>query len=139
MKMDKILQQLSYYQGGTRGQALHHIQAWTDADGNEYVILQWGFGANGGPHHILDPNSNNQVFRAITYDDVKPMGHPFTTPSPDGKYVYVSMGANWIRGAHSPVAGISKVDVQTGEVSRSLAWDGTQSASPTRWTASSPM
>ena len=116
MKLDKILKQESYFQGGMRGQALHHIQAWTDNDGNEYVILQWGFGANGGPHHILSPNDNNQVFRSITYDDVKPMGHPFTTPSPDGKYVYVSMGSNAIRGAHSPTAGISKVDVQTGEV-----------------------
>lgn len=116
MKLDKIVQQLSYYQGGTRGQALHHIQGWTDDAGNEYIILQFGFGANGGPHIILDPNNNNSVFRAITYEDVKPMGHPTTTPSPDGKYVYVSMGANWIRGAHSPVAGIAKVDVQTGEV-----------------------
>jgi YVTN family beta-propeller protein len=116
MKLDKVLKQESYFQGGMRGQALHHIQAWTDVDGNDYVILQWGFGANGGPHHILNPNNNNQVFRSITYDDVKPMGHPFTTPSPDGKYVYVSMGANWIRAAHSPTAGIAKVDVQTGEV-----------------------
>lgn len=116
MKLDKILQQESYFQGGTRGQALHHIQGWTDVDGNEYIILQWGFGANGGPHHILSPNDNNSVFRSITYDDVKPMGHPFTTPSPDGKYVYISMGANWIRASHSPTAGISKVDVQTGEV-----------------------
>jgi len=116
MKLDKILKQESYFQGGMRGQALHHIQGWTDVDGNEYVILQWGFGANGGPHHILSPNDNNSVFRAITYDDVKPMGHPFTTPSPDGKYVYVSIGANMIRAAHSPTAGVAKVDVQTGEV-----------------------
>lgn len=116
MKLDKILKQDSYFQGGMRGQALHHIQAWTDDSGNEYVILQWGFGANGGPHHILSPNDNNSVFRSITYDDVKPMGHPFTTPSPNGQYVYVSMGANWIRAAHSPTAGVAKVDVQTGEV-----------------------
>ncbi len=116
MKLDKILKQESYFQGGMRGQALHHIQGWTDADGNEYVILQWGFGANGGPHHILSPNDNNQVFRSITYDDVKPMGHPFTTPSPDGQWVYVSIGANWIRGNHAPAAGIAKVNVQTGEV-----------------------
>lgn len=116
MKLDKILQQESYFQGGTRGQALHHIQGWTDEAGNEYVMLQWGFGANGGPHHILSPNDNNAVFRSITYDDVKPMGHPYTTPSPNGQYVYVSMGANWIRGAEGPTAGVAKVDVQTGEV-----------------------
>ncbi len=114
-KMDKLLKQESYFEGGMRGQALHHIQAWTDAEGNDRVILQWGFGANGGPHHILDPNDNNRVFRSITYDDVKPMGHPFTTPSPDGHYVYISMGANWIRSNHSPAAAIAKLDVNTGE------------------------
>jgi YVTN family beta-propeller protein len=116
MKLDKILKQESYFQGGMRGQALHHIQGWTDVDGNEYIILQWGFGSNGGPHHILSPNDNNTVFRSITYDDVKPIGHPFTTPSPDGKFVYISMDAGWISGAESAVAGIAKVDVQTGEV-----------------------
>ncbi len=115
LKMDKLLSQSSYFEGGTRYQALHHVQAFVDYDGNDRVILQWGFGANGGPHHILDPNDNNRVVKSITYDDVKPMGHPFTTPSPDGQYVYISMGANWIRSAHSPVAGIAKLDLETGE------------------------
>lgn len=116
MKLDKILKQESWYQGGLRGQALHHIQGWTDSDGNEYVILQWGFGANGGPHHILNPNDDNRVARAITYDDTAPMGHPFTTPSPDGKWVYVSIGSNEIRSAEGPTAGVAKVNVDTGEV-----------------------
>ena len=116
LKMDKLLKQDSYFEGGMRSQALHHVQSFKDFEGNDRVILQWGFGANGGPHHILDPKNDNQVVKAITYDDVKPMGHPFTTPSPDGKYVYVSMGANWIRSAHSPTAGIAKLDLETGEV-----------------------
>ncbi len=116
MKLDKILKQESPFEWGTRGQALHHIQAWTDDEGNDRVILQWGFGANGGPHHILDPNNNNQVWKAITYDDVKPMGHPFTTPSPNGQFVYISVGANWIRANHAPAAQIAKLDTATGEV-----------------------
>jgi len=116
MKLEMLLQQYSWYQGEVRGQALHHIQGWTDSDGNDYVILQWGFGATGGPHHILDPNNNNQVVRAITRQDVNPMGHPFTTPSPDGKWVYVSVGANQIRSNHAPAAGVAKVNVDTGEV-----------------------
>lgn len=88
MKVDKILRQESYFEGGFRSQAVHHIQCWThDESAEDYCILQWGFGANGGPHHIIKPNDNNRVFRSITYDDVKPMGHPFTTPSPDGQYV----------------------------------------------------
>ena len=115
LKLDKLLKQESYFEGGMRSQALHHIQSWTDWEGNDRVILQWGFGANGGPHHILDPNNDNKVWKSITYDDIKPMGHPFTTPSPNGQYVYVSMGANWIRGNHSPAAGVAKLDLATGE------------------------
>ncbi|HEX5630323.1 MAG TPA: hypothetical protein VFY15_01560 [Acidimicrobiia bacterium] len=114
--IDKVLKQESYFQFGLRSQAIHHIQAWTDSDGNERVILQWGFGANGGPHHILDPNDNNRVVRAITYDDVKPMGHPFTTPSPDGMWVYVSMGANFLRESFAGATCIAKVSTTTPEV-----------------------
>ncbi len=115
LKLDKILKQHSYFEGGMRSQALHHIQSWVDFEGNDRVILQWGFGANGGPHHILDPNDDNRVVKSITYDDVKPMGHPFTTPDPTGQYVYISMGANWIRSNHSPAAAIAKLDLETGE------------------------
>lgn len=115
MKVDKILRQESYFEGGYRSQAVHHIQCWThDESGEDYCILQWGFGANGGPHHIIKPNDNNRVYRSITYDDVKPMGHPFTTPSPDGQYVYISMGSNWIREGHD-TAGIAKYDITTGK------------------------
>lgn len=115
-KLDKLLSQQSYFQYGMRSQALHHIQAWTDVDGNERVILQWGFGATGGPHFILDPNDDNRVVRAITYDDVKPMGHPFTTPSPDGKWVYVSMGANFLRETGAEATCVAKVSTDTPEV-----------------------
>ncbi|MDA1279056.1 MAG: hypothetical protein O3B95_03315 [Chloroflexi bacterium] len=114
LKIDKLLKQESYFEGGTRSQRLHHIQSWVDSKGEDKVILQWGFGANGGPHHILDPNDDNKVWKSITYDDIKPMGHPFTTPSPDGQYVYVSIGANWIRSNHSPAAGVAKYDIESG-------------------------
>lgn len=115
MKMDKLLKQESYFEGGIRSQALHHIQSFIDFEGNDRVILQWGFGANGGPHFLLDPNDDNRVAKSITYDDVKPMGHPFVTPDPTGQYLYISMGANWIRGNHSPAAAIAKLDLATGE------------------------
>ncbi|NQW18277.1 MAG: hypothetical protein HQ478_12410 [Chloroflexi bacterium] len=115
LKIDKLLRQESYFEGGMRSQRVHHVQAWNDPDGNPKVIVQWGFGANGGPHHILDPNDDNRVWKSITYDDIMPMGHPFTTPSPDGQYVYVSIGANWIRSNHSPAAGIAKFDITTGK------------------------
>jgi DNA-binding beta-propeller fold protein YncE len=117
MKLDKLLKQESRFRGAPRAQRLHHVQSWTDVDGNDRVILQWGFGANGGPHHILDPKNDNQVVRSITYDDVQVMGHPFTTPTPDGKTVYVSIGSPEIRDSDSHHAsGVAKVNLDTGAV-----------------------
>lgn len=101
---------------GTDSKPLHHVQAFWDWEGNPRVILQFGFGARGGPHYILDPSDDNRVWKAITYDEVHPMGHPFTTPSPDGRYIYISMGSDQIRHAEAPVAGIAKLDLKTGEV-----------------------
>lgn len=116
MKLDKILMTDAPFEGGRRSQALHHIQCWTrDSDAKNLCILQWGFGANGGPHHIISPDEDNTVYRSITYDDVKPMGHPFTTPDPTGQYVYISMGANFIREGEFPGAAIAKFDTLTGE------------------------
>ncbi len=114
-KIDKILHQSSAFEGGTRSQALHHIQCFVDFEGNDRCVLQWGFGANGGPHFVIDPTDGSKVVQAINYDDVKPMGHPFTTPSPDGQFIYISMSSNWIRGNHSPAAAVAKYDLATGE------------------------
>jgi len=116
LKIDKLLRQQSYFRGQQRVQRLHHIQAWRDVDGNDRVVLQWGFGASGGPHHILDPNDDNRVVRSITYDDVQVMGHPFTTPSPDGKTLYVSIGSPELREEPFAGAGVAKVDLETGAV-----------------------
>lgn len=116
MKLDRVLMQQSYYQGSMRSQRLHHIQSFIDYAGNPRVILQYGFGADGGPHFILDPSDDNRVVRAINYDDVHPMGHPFTTPSPDGRYVYISMGSPEIREFPGHAAGIAKLDLETGDV-----------------------
>jgi DNA-binding beta-propeller fold protein YncE len=114
LKLELMLKQDSYYQGAMRTQYPHHIQCWTDDDGNDRCILQWGFGADGGPHHIIDPNDNHRVVKTINYDDVHPIGHPFTTPSPDGKFVYVSMTTPEIRSAHYWGAGIAKFNIATG-------------------------
>ena len=116
MKIDKLLTQTAYYQGGPRAQRLHHIQSWTDVDGNDRVVLMFGFGADGGPHFILDPNDDNRVVKAINYEDVQVIGHPFTTPSPDGKTLYVSIGSPEIRDSHYTGAGIAKVNLDTGAV-----------------------
>ena len=123
MKIDKLMVQESRFRGAPRAQRLHHIQSWTDVDGNDRVVLQWGFGADGGPHHILDPKDNNRVVRSITYEDVQVMGHPFTTPSPDGKTLYVSIGSPEIRSAHAHgAAGVAKVNLDTGAVTNVMGF-----------------
>ncbi|MFV2002152.1 MAG: YncE family protein, partial [Paracoccaceae bacterium] len=116
LKIDKLLKQQSYFRGQQRAQRLHHVQSWRDIDGNDRVVLQWGFGANGGPQIILDPNDDSKVVRSITYDDVQVQGHPFTTPSPDGKTLYVSIGSPELREEPYAGAGIAKVDLETGDV-----------------------
>ncbi len=104
LKIDKVLQHPT--------QRMHHVGSFKDPKGNDRVILTLGFGATGGPHVLLDPKDDNKVVQAITFDDVRPMGHPFTTPSPDGKYIYISMGAPEIREAESYAASIAKWDVE---------------------------
>lgn len=117
LKLDKLLKQESRFRGAMRAQRLHHIQGWRDVDGNDRIVLMFGFGANGGPHFVLDPNDDNRVNRALTYEDVQVMGHPFTTPSPDGKTLYVSIGSPEIRESDSHhAAGIAKVNLDTGDV-----------------------
>ncbi|MBI2304301.1 MAG: hypothetical protein HYU86_06085 [Chloroflexi bacterium] len=116
LKIDKLLKQESYYQGQMRSQSLHHIQAFKDWQGRDRVILQWGFGSVGGPHFILDPKNDNKVVKAINYDDVRPLGHPFTTPSPDGKFIYVSMDSPEISAAEAPEAAIAKLNLEDGSV-----------------------
>jgi len=104
LKIDKVLQHPT--------QRLHHVGGFKDSTGRDLVILDMGFGATGGPHFLLDPKNDNKVYQAITFDNVRPMGHPFTAPSPDGKYLYISMGAPEIREAESYAASIAKWDIE---------------------------
>lgn len=104
LKIDKVLQHPT--------QRLHHVGAFKDSKGNDRVVLDMGFGALGGPHFLLDPKNDNKVVQAITFDDIRPMGHPFTAPSPDGKYLYISMGAPEIREAEAYAASIAKWDLE---------------------------
>jgi len=104
LKLDKVLQHPT--------QRMHHVGAFKDYAGNDRVIINLGFGANGGPHFLLDPKNDNKVVQAITFDNVRPMGHPYTVPSPDGKFLYISMGAPEIREADAYAANIAKWDIE---------------------------
>ena len=108
LKLDKVLIHPT--------QRLHHIMAFTDWQGRDRVILTFGYGAIGGPHFILDPKDNNRVVRAINYDDVRPIGHPYPSPDPTGKFLYVSMDSPEISEADSKVAGMAKFNLETGAV-----------------------
>ncbi len=110
LKLDKVLEFTGNH-SLTRA-ALHHIQGFWDYNGEPRVVLNHGFGADGGPHFILDPSDDNRVVKAITFEDVHPMGHPYTTPSPDGRYLYISMGSPSIRSAPFTAAGIAKYDLE---------------------------
>ncbi len=115
LKIDKLLKQQSYYRGAQRSQRLHHVQACVTPDGRQRVIVMWGFGADGGPHFILDPDDDNRVARAINYDDIPVMGHPFVTPDPACQNAYVSIGSPEIRESAYLAAGVAKFDMDTGE------------------------
>ncbi len=116
MKIDKLFKQQSRFRGAQRSQAIHHVQACTTAEGKQRVFLQFGFSADGGPHFVLNPDDDNRVDRAVTYEDVQLMGHPYTTPSPDCNTMYVSIGSPEIRGANAGAAGMAKLDLETGAV-----------------------
>jgi DNA-binding beta-propeller fold protein YncE len=104
LKLDKVLTHPT--------QRLHHVGGFKDYAGKDRVILNLGFGATGGPHFLLDPKDDNKVVQAITFDQVRPMGHPYTAPSPDGKFLYISMGAPEIREADSYAASVAKYDIE---------------------------
>ncbi len=116
LKLDKLLRQESHYRGAPRSQAPHHIMACATEDGTQRVIAQFGFGASGGPHFVLDPDDDNRVARAINYDDVQTMGHPFVSPSRDCNTAYISIGSAEHRQNYVPTAGVAKLDLNTGIV-----------------------
>ncbi|MBI4319745.1 MAG: hypothetical protein HY675_14750 [Chloroflexi bacterium] len=118
LKLDKVLKQEGYRPPGSPEfvGALHHSGAFTDWQGRDRALLTYGFGAIGGPYFLLDPKDDNRVVRAITYDDVRPIGHPYPSPDPTGKFLYISMGSPQIQEAESKIAGIAKLNLETGAV-----------------------
>ncbi|MBI5878748.1 MAG: hypothetical protein HZB53_13945 [Chloroflexi bacterium] len=108
LKLDMVL--------GLPAQRLHHAAGFKDWQGRDRVVIDNGFGATGGPHFVLDPKDRNRVVRAITYDNVRPMGHSYTAVDPTGKFMYISMGSDTIREGESYEAAMAKFDLETGKV-----------------------
>ncbi|MBI4301358.1 MAG: hypothetical protein HY664_01985, partial [Chloroflexi bacterium] len=117
LKIDKILKQESMFQGSLRVQRLHHVISFVDPKGQDRVVLEYGFGSNGGPHFIIDPKDNNRVVKAITVEDTGYwMGHPFLTVDPARKFLYVGLKmAAWADKLEG-VGGLAKINLETRAV-----------------------
>lgn len=110
LKLDKVV-------AHTGGQNLHHIMTFKDFQGKDRVVLQYGFGSNGGPHFILDPKDNNKVVQAITIEDIGyKMGHPYFQVDPTGKFLYTSLVAPAFRDVAHGTGGIGKINLENGSV-----------------------
>jgi DNA-binding beta-propeller fold protein YncE len=110
LKLDKILA----HKGG---QNLHHVMSFVNYEGKDVVVLEYGFGSDGGPHFLIDPNDDNRVTKALTIEDIGyKMGHPFLTTDPTGKFLYISLVAPAWREQLNNTAGIAKVDMETWDV-----------------------
>lgn len=116
LKLDKVLARARTTTGIYWSGAFHHGAGFIDWEGRERVLLMGGFGAIGGPHIILDPRDDNRVVRAITADDVRPMGHPYPNFDPTGKFTYLALDAPWISEADAKVAAMAKFNLETGDV-----------------------
>ena len=93
-------------------EGFHHITAFTDWQGRQRVLLQ----TQTLRKFILDPNDNNRVVDGYTVEDVMmPMGHPYNTVDPTGKYLYISLSSTPLRDANG-MTGIAKVDMEKNTV-----------------------
>ncbi|MBI2916642.1 MAG: hypothetical protein HYY01_01500 [Chloroflexi bacterium] len=117
LKLEKLLKQESMFQGSLRVQRLHHVISFVDNKGQDRVVLEYGFGSNGGPNFIIDPKSNNNVVKAITTEDTGYwMGHPFLTVSPDRKFLYVGLKMAAWSDEVAEVGGLAKINLDTWAV-----------------------
>jgi len=117
LKLDKILttENLGGVSGAFTIRGFHHMTAFKDWQGRDRVLVQ----DQSTTRWILDPKDNHRVVKAITLAEVGPMGHPYSTVDPTGKFLYVSMSSGPIRSAGG-LAGVAKVNLDTGAVTQML-------------------
>jgi DNA-binding beta-propeller fold protein YncE len=73
----------------------HHQKIWHDPVTNKDLIIGEDFGWSfvGSGVYVLDPSQNNAVVGGVSRGDIS--GNPYvTTPSPDGKFIYVTVPAS---------------------------------------------
>ncbi len=72
----------------------HHQKLWHDPITNKDLIIgeDFGWSFTGSGVYVLDPSQNNAVVGGLSRGDIS--GNPYvTTPSPDGKFIIVTVPA----------------------------------------------
>ncbi len=99
--------------GTIRG--FHHIKAFKDWQERDRVLLE----DQSTTRWILDPKDNNRVVKAVTREEVAPLGHPYSTVDPTGKFLYTAISSSEIQQAGG-LAGVAKVDLEKGTITQML-------------------
>ena len=111
----KLAMTLTTDRSSGRLRGFHHIEAFKDWQGQDRILMQ----DQSTTRWILDPKDNHRVVKAITLDDVGPMGHPYSTVDPSGKFLYMNISSPEIREAGG-LAGVAKVDLEKGTITQIL-------------------
>jgi DNA-binding beta-propeller fold protein YncE len=95
----------------------HHQKIWHDPVTNKDLIIGEDFGWSfvGSGVYVLDPSQNNAVVGGVSRGDIS--GNPYvTTPSPDGKYIYVTVPASTSALRDKMEGTLMKIDPKTWTV-----------------------
>ena len=94
----------------------HHMKLWHSAATNKDYILGEDFNSSGGSGmYIFDPSQNNAVVGGMSRGDFP--GNPYVTaPTPDGKFIVVTLPAPGGLGSKDMAGLLAKVDPKTWTV-----------------------
>jgi len=95
----------------------HHQKLWHDPVTNKDLIIGEDFGWSfvGSGVYVLDPSQNNAVVGGVSRGDIS--GNPYvTTPSPDGKFIYVTVPASMSALRDKMEGTLMKIDPKTWTV-----------------------
>ncbi|MBX7212624.1 MAG: cupredoxin domain-containing protein [Thermoflexales bacterium] len=95
----------------------HHQKLWHDPVTNKDLILgeDFGWSFSGSGVYVLDPSQNNAVVGGFSRGDIS--GNPYvTTPSPDGKFIVVTVPASMSALRDKMEGTLMKIDPKTWTV-----------------------
>ncbi|MEK7281529.1 MAG: hypothetical protein AAB037_04160, partial [Chloroflexota bacterium] len=96
-------------------QRYHHGSSFTDSKGNQRWYLTYGFGSAGSPSVLLDKDL--RVVKTIDNEFLgQHMGHPYPTVSPDGKFLWASIEATYIKEEADRTAAMAKINLENDAI-----------------------